>query len=284
MELTGGQRAVVAHGDGPGRISGGFGTGKTVALAARVDRLAGETGPDRILALTQTRGSAAAFRRRLALDVPVVTYWDLAAGILQRAGQPAVLIGSVARRSLVAELLAAEGRRQWPTLHRHLVDPGFAEELADTVCSYEASFLGVEELRTHARAAGVPERWEEVAAFTDRYRDALAAKGMKDWAGLLVDAALALREDGVLDLERSRFDHVVVDDFEATSFTTNRLLLMLTGPGSKVVVAGNPGGPGPSQFDSSPAFLTDFDRRFDGEFDVTLESRLRPAGASAVVL
>jgi superfamily I DNA/RNA helicase len=284
MELTGGQRAVVAHGNGPGRVFGGFGTGKTTALAARVDRLAGDAGADRVLAITQTHGSAAAFRRRLHHRVPVMTFWDLAGGILQRVGQPAELIGSVARRSLVAELLAAEGRRQWPTLHRNLVDPGFAEELADTVCSYEASFLGLEELRTHARAAAVPERWEEVAAFTDRYREALAAKGMKDWAGLLVDAALALRDDGVLDLERSRFDHVVVDDFEATSFATNRLLLLLTGPGSNVVVAGNPVGPGAPGFGSSPAFLADFDRRFDAELDTTLESRLRPAAASALVL
>lgn len=146
--------------------------------------------------------------------------------------------------------------------------------MAEAICHYQASFLGLEELRTHADAAGCLDQWEEVAA---------AAVGVTTWASVLVDASLKLRDEAVLESVRSRFDAVLVDDFEAASFATNRLLSQLAGYGGPVAVAGNPDNAVWRHLAGSPGYLARFPKRFGAVDSVVLgtDSSASTHGAGA---
>lgn len=262
-DLSPAQQAVVDHGAGPLRVQGGFGSGKTAALLARRDRL----GPERTLLIG--RSEAAVSR------LGGVTFWQLAAEIVARHERPIHVLADHEQQAFVAGMLSADGTEQWPTLHEHLDDPDFAGEVAGAVARYQASFLGLEELRTHAHAAGMADRWEELAQFTERYLAALEEDEVADWGGILVRAAIVLRHPVPLAEEQARWDSVLVDDFEAASFATNRLLSQLVGRGGDLVVAGNPAGPAGRGRGGSRRWLDSFDRRFEATGDVLLEGTFR---------
>jgi hypothetical protein len=157
-------------------------------------------------------------------------------------------------------------------------------ELADTICHYQASFLGLEELRTHADAAGQAERWEAMADAATQYLANLDQRHEADWAGLLVRASLLLRNDDVLAAERARFDHIVVDDFESASFATNRLLTQLAGRGGNVTVAGNPDSLVWGHIGGNPSYLLRFGQRFGSVLDIALtESHRFPKDVDGAV-
>lgn len=150
------------------------------------------------------------------------------------------------------------------------------DPLAVAVCHYQASFLGIEELRTHADAAGVLDQWEHVAQQAEQWGPT--------WASVLVEASLKLRDEAVLDAVRSRFDAVLVDDFEAASFATNRLLSQLAGFGGPVAVAGNPDNAVWRHVMGTPSYLARFARRFGAVEDVVLEERYEDVGDGSVEL
>lgn len=236
------QRLVVEHEGGPLRVLGGFGSGKSVALRRRAERLRAEGRRPLLLA-----------HRRLV---------DLAVEIIGRHDRPVALVGSVrALRMLVARAVGDVTG----------VDP---DEAVATIVGFEASFLGDEELRVHADAAGCLAAAEEVIAATARHRAELHRRGLVDQGGALVEASLLLRDPSVLAAEQARFDELLVDDFQLASFATNRLLTQLAGPGGPLVVAGNPDAAVSRDPLSSPAHLERFDRRF-GATTVTLTSGYR---------
>jgi hypothetical protein len=121
----------------------------------------------------------------------------------------------------------------------------------------------------------VPERWEELARFTDTYLDVLRERGLVDWGGALVRASLLLRDEDIAEAERGRFDRVLVDDYEAGSFASQRLLAQLAGHRGNVTVAGNPEAGVWQPWGGSVSYLTRFDRRFGAEVDERLGGRRR---------
>ena len=200
---------------------------------------------ERPLVICATEASAAAF----GSGSGATTFWGLAADVLTRHASP-------------VRILSTE----------EILQRFDDDDLAAAVCHYEASFLGLEELRTHAAAAGAAEQWEAVAQQAERNAVAMRDTGEATWASVLVQASLLLRDESVLEAERSRFDAVLVDDFEAASFATNRLLTQLAGFGGPVVVAGNPDNAVWRHVAGTPAYLSRFPRRFGAVEDVHLEA------------
>ncbi|HEV7888437.1 MAG TPA: UvrD-helicase domain-containing protein [Acidimicrobiales bacterium] len=233
----------------PARIVGGYRSGKTTAL----QKLAA-TLPEPLV-VCATEAAAAAF------GFGATTFWGLAADVLARHDRP------------VRVLSTAEQRARFD-------DPA----LAHAVCHYQASFLGLEELRTHAHAAGSAAAWETVAAAAESYLTDLSARGEADWAGVLVQASLLLRDERVLAAERSRWSHVLVDDFEAASFACNRLLTQLAGFGGPVAVAGNPANDVWRHLGGSPRYLDRFPRRFGAAGEATLSQSFPAARSGSAVL
>jgi hypothetical protein len=230
VDLDGAQRLVVEHEAGPLRVTGGFGHGKSVALRARAERLRAER------------------RRPLLLGHGALV--ALAVEILGRHGHPVRLIPEAAQRRLVEALATEAG-----------IDAG-PDEVVATLVGFQASFLGDEELRVHADAAGALDRAEALIALTAAYLRQLAARREVDAGGALVQASLRLRDGDVLAAERSRFDELLVDDLQLASFATNRLLAQLAGPGGALVVAGCPEAAVSQAPLASAAHLDRFARRF----------------------
>jgi superfamily I DNA/RNA helicase len=255
VNLSGGQSAVVKHGDGPARVTGAFGTGKTAALRERAKRLTAED------------------LRPLLVNHREVT--ALAAQIVGRHGDSVRVIDGDEQRQVVVELLGNEGASEWPTLHDSLGDRAFAAELATTVLAYEGSFLGVEELRVHSEAVGGLDRWEELAAFTERYQAVLAERGQADSAAVVVTASLLLRDPLVCAIERERFDALMVDDYQLATFATARLITQLAGQGGNLVVAGNADACIGAAAGASSVHLDRFAVRFGAALDVVLTERFR---------
>jgi hypothetical protein len=136
-------------------------------------------------------------------------------------------------------------------------------EIAGTLVGFQASFLGDEELRVHADAAGVLDRAEELIELSSRYLAALEGRGEVDAGGALVQASLLLRDPAIAAAEQARFDELLVDDFQLASFATNRLVTQLVGRSGDVVVAGNPEAAVSTAPLASSLHLERFDRRFD---------------------
>ena len=244
MELTPGQRAVVdhEHGAGPCRVVGGFGSGLSTALRTRADRL-------------QAEGV------RVALVSPPAMI-GFAVDLLRRHGRPVSLLSKQEQVAMLATLVRDELRP-------------LATEVAAAVEGFQASFLGDEELRVHADAAGALGEAEELISITASYLELLQRRNRVDAGGALVAASLLLRDAAVLDGERALFDELLVDDFQLATFGVHRLVSQLVGPGGAVTVAGNRAAAVATAPLASPLHLERFDRRFGVTLDVSLEGAHR---------
>jgi superfamily I DNA/RNA helicase len=253
-------------------IHGPARSGKTMLLAEWAQRLTPASARTRTLRIASSASCGS-------------TFVDVACAILERHAAAGPVLTADEQEALAAGLLASEGPTEWPTLHPAIGDPAFALELAATVCAYQASFLGLEELRTHTHAAGQPDRWEELAAFAERYLDALRARGVRDWAGALVEASLLLRHPEIRRAETEGLAAVLVDDWETATFATNRILSQLAGPAGDVpvIVAGNAATAVSGSTGANPAYLARFPRRFAGARTVVLDQPTRPRPRPSVI-
>ena len=112
VELSAAQRQVVDHAEGPLRVRGRAGTGKTTALVARYLRLASEVAPSGILFLCRSRESVAAIRDAVLPQLaggfdalPIATFHAVAVDVLARGGDWPRRLSVAEQRMLVRELL-----------------------------------------------------------------------------------------------------------------------------------------------------------------------------------
>ena len=182
-------------------------------------------------------GDAVLHRSPVASGSVRATTWSgIAMDIRDRAGRPARrLIGAGGHRRRVAELLTIEANAgtvelDWPTLHRTLASAIRRREIAAAVLDLQRSWLGHDEIVTHASAIGCGDRWGELARFAARYTVWLDGLGEIDPARLLVDAGLALRAADGPAADRHYCPHLLVDDHERADDAINRLLTMLAAP------------------------------------------------------
>ena len=243
-------------------LSGPRHSGKTAALVGRAVALADAGRP--VVAVCATAAAARAFGDAVLRHSPMAsgivratTIVGLALDIRDRTGRPARrLVGLGTHQRRVIELLADEAAKgtlgaDWPTLHASLSSSIRQREVAAAVLDLQRSWLGHDEIVTHATAVGIADRWSELARFTERYTQWLDSLGQIDPARLLVDAGLALRAAGAAAAYRRHCPHLLVDDFERADFAVNRLLTMLasttlaidrSGVDGSVVVSGDPNG------------------------------------------
>lgn len=281
--LTAEQQAAVDAGPGPVRILGGFGAGKTTVLKQRADRLAGESGVQRVLVLTRSRTTAQRLHSEAAPGVEVTTFVDHAMAVLAKHRGPIRLVERPEQQAIVEGLLTVEGRDEWPTLHEHLQHVAFAEEVAEAVLRYQASFLSDVELRKNAAAAGAGDEWEELHAFAERYIDTLDARRAVDTSGAFVQASLLLDVDDVAQDEGNRYGAILVDDYELASVGVNRLLTQLVPPGGELTVTGNADAAIQAVHGATPVHLDEFCEQFGAVSDLRLSGTFRSTGAPWLV-
>lgn len=260
-ELDPTQAAVMTSDAATRLVLGGPGTGKsTVAVEALVHAVQQGIAPDSCVVLSATRLRAAAVRDRIAArtgstsSAPLArTPQALGFGILRRW---AALEGRAAPRLLTGpeqdvilrELLAGHARGdapgpRWPDFVREaLPTKGFRHELRDLLMRAVEWGLDSEQLRDlgelHERPA-----WIAAADMLQEYDavTALSRPGAYDPAWIISGAVDLLENDPEqLAALHDELRLIVVDDAHELTRAAARLVGLLTGPRTRLVLLGDP--------------------------------------------
>ena len=258
---------LVAFDGRAARLLGPAASGKTSTLLRRATRL-GEAGGG-VLFITSPGARATTIDSLLELAPAVsplvrVTTWHGLARSVVGAQRPNLRFASAAECShLIASII---GRP---------VDSIAVTRTIRAINDLRASWMAREEIVTHAAAAGVENRWSELADLSEHYDTRLQSASAFDSVGAILQATLLLRDPSVRT--RLAYDHVIVDDHESATFAEHRLLTTIASPTdpsiASVVVCGNPEGPtwgGTSSRKGGGRWLRSADRNFAIELDVAI--------------
>ncbi|HTK64950.1 MAG TPA: ATP-dependent DNA helicase [Pseudonocardia sp.] len=269
---------VLAHQRGPLRVLGGPGTGKTTLLLESVlRRVNAGTEPEHVLVLVGSRRTAAELRERITAGMraehsefgvtvrePLVrTVHSYAFGLLRlhaarHGAPPPRLLAGAEQDAVVRELLAGELAGDvpgsgWPDrLRPALGIPGFAAELRELLLRAAERGVGPDELAGLGSRLELPE-WEAAGRFFLSYEQVTLLRGAAgseapqataaalDAAELVAAALDALAADrDMLDAERRRVRHLVVDDAQDLDPQQMRLVRMIGDPAETFLLAGDP--------------------------------------------
>jgi DNA helicase-2/ATP-dependent DNA helicase PcrA len=285
------QREAVLHGDGPLLVLAGAGSGKTRVLTHRVARLVGEAGvpADAVLAITFTNTAAGEMRERIARLVGpraraiwASTFHSACVRILRRDAEHA---------GYARDFSIYDADDQLRLIRRCLtedqVDPKRVPPRAVQARISDAkSRLQTPE---DMEAASGSFHDEIVARAYRRYADALRANGAMDFDDLLmVTAQLLEGDEEVRTRWQTRFQHVLVDEYQDTNHAQYRLVRALGEPQRNVVAVGDDDQGIYSWRGADVSNILDFDRDYPDAHVVSLEQNYRSTGtilraANAVV-
>ncbi len=260
--LDPGQRAVVEHRDGPLRVVGAPGSGKTTVLVEavvdRVERDGLDAGD--VLVLAPTRLAAARLREQVTgrlnrtVSEPLArTPSSFAFGVLRQAaalrGEPAPrLIAGPEQDLVLRELLAGHAAGEgtapdWPTdVLAALGMRGFRGELRDLLMRAVERGLDDDELARLGAQHSRPE-WVAAARVLSEYLGVtgLATPGAYDPASIAGTAAGELAGDAdLLRRVRARARFIAVDDAHEMTPAGADLLHLVAGRGGQVLLVGDP--------------------------------------------
>ena len=229
-ELDHGQHLAVEAEWGPLVVAAGPGSGKTLTLTRRIAHLIRVRGvsPARILAVTFTRRAAAEMRERLAALLPAAADLD------------PLWVGTFHRVAL--DLLNAYGKEEEKTV----VDAVEARRILAAVLEDEGIKLGAaaaQEAISLAKAAGeLPTDCSApLGPAYSAYQERLRAYRARDYDDILLDLLEMLEADRqVVEAVRSRFVHLLVDEFQDVNSVQYRLVQLLAGNGQNLFVIGDP--------------------------------------------
>jgi DNA helicase II / ATP-dependent DNA helicase PcrA len=281
------QRAAVTHGDTPLLVVAGAGTGKTLTLAHRVAYLMEQgTEPSRILLLTFTRRAAAEMVSRVSMLTRT-----------RSAGGGHVTGGTF--HSVAAYLLRAHSRDLGLAPSFTILDRADAEDLMHACRTdlelgsgarrfpQKSTCLDIYSRCVNAReplASVVETRFpwcrrctDDLARLFDSYTDRKEEQHVLDYDDLLLFwHALLLTSAG--DRVRSRFDHVLVDEYQDTNVLQAEILSALRPDGTGVTAVGDDAQAIYSFRAATVRNILDFEKRFPGATVVTLERNHRSTG------
>jgi superfamily I DNA/RNA helicase len=284
------QRQVLAHRLGVLLVDGVAGTGKTALLRERFAQLVEDgSDPERVVLVVGSvrarDATRAALLDRLPSSLPglqVVTAHGLAHRVLkERNGalgyaEPPEVWSAAEQFAKVRDLLAAQDPDAWPAYGHLLRLRGFADEIRQFLLRAQEELRtpeGIEEAADHRGLSG----WHELARFLRGYQEVLDDLNVVDFAALLqrAGAALAASPDAP-----PLFDHVVVDDYQDTTFAFEALLSGLQAP--DLVVAANPDGHVFSFQGTTRVPFERFSATFPSAASVTLSTHHRPSVAPII--
>jgi DNA helicase II / ATP-dependent DNA helicase PcrA len=236
------QAEAVLHGDGPLLVLSGAGSGKTRVITRRVAHLVKvrRVFPWRILAVTFTNKAAREMRERLtallgaqANDLVVSTFHSAAAMILRREAEAV---------GLTRSFVIYDDGDQLNLVKRAMRDTGVEPVMAPREILHR--------IDQEKNAARLPEdmrveqedvRGQIVKRVYAGYQKLLRAANAVDFGDLLLLLVKLFRDrPDVLERYRTRFTHVLVDEFQDTNPVQYAFLRQLAPPPSaNLVVVGD---------------------------------------------
>ncbi len=255
------QRAAVDAIEGPLMVLAGPGTGKTQVVSMRVANILRLTQarPSNILCLTFSNSGASAMRERLrgiigpdAYGVTVTTIHGFCNDIILR--HPEVFRDF----SLMEQLTDVERCRILNTIidqykaHSVLINPKdpyqrtmdilqrisqCKREAVDPECAREAARLFAAQMegkskegtKAQARNIRLAAQAAEFADLYDRYQVVLRERGLYDYDDMITFAMRGLQEeDWMLAALQERYQYILVDEYQDTNPSQNRVIATLT--------------------------------------------------------
>ena len=272
------QREAVTHTDGPLLIVAGPGSGKTRVMAHRVAYLVGEKNIPawKILAVTFTNKAARELRERCerlvgvgSNELQVRTFHGFCSRVLRSDGE---LVGLKPEFTIYdADDQARVSRR---VLDDFDIDPKqFPPRSLLSVISDAKN-----NMRSPAQLSRRTETYrDEVAARVyEAYEGALQRANAVDFDDLLLKTYQLLEgHPEMLEKYQSRFEHLLVDEFQDTNALQFQVARLLAMKSRNICVVGDPDQSIYSWRHADPTNLTDFQGTFKNTKIVTLDQSYR---------
>ena len=236
------QKAAVEHGDGPVLVFAGAGSGKTRVLTYRIAYLIEKKGvrPWNILAVTFTNKAANEMKGRIAelLGERAERLWagtfhGTCARMLRERGHEIgvdrdfTIFDDTDQMALVRESMEALDLDQKQFAPR---------DILNLISRAKEQLIGPDEFEKHF--AG---RMEVVARDVYKtYQDKLAQNHALDFDDLIMYAVQMLRDKpGVLEHYQSRFEHVLVDEYQDINYSQYQLVKTLAAKHGNILCVGD---------------------------------------------
>jgi len=249
-DLTDAQREAVCHGEGPLLVLAAAGSGKTRVITRRIARLVetGAAAPWEILALTFTNKAAGEMRERVlellgpggrrVRGLVVTTFHSLGARLLRRWGPEGGVPG------LKPDFAIYDTADQLALVKRGITDLGLSTSNWSPRSVHAAISAAKNDLLDAAGFAGraTDFRSRTVAQIFEKYEQSMRAAGAVDFDDLLLLTARLLRGcDEAREACRSRWRHLLVDEYQDTNHAQFVIASLLAGRGEDEA-----GGSGPN--------------------------------------
>jgi DNA helicase II / ATP-dependent DNA helicase PcrA len=276
------QRAAVAHGDGPLLIVAGAGTGKTRTLVHRVAALIERGVPaERILLLTFTRRAAEEMLARVeritgqsGRKVQGGTFHATAHQTLRQFGQYA----GIADGFTILDQADSEDLMQ---LARAALGFGARERRfakKETLQAIYSRHINTDRTVDDLLRDGYPQYVDDLAdigrCFAE-YVERKVARNLIDYDDLLLFWAAMLESEPLGERIRSRYDHVLVDEYQDTNVLQSRILRGLCTTHQNVTVVGDDAQSIYAFRGATVRNILDFPKQFRGTTIVTLDRNYR---------
>jgi DNA helicase-2/ATP-dependent DNA helicase PcrA len=241
------QREAVLATEGPLLVLAGAGTGKTRVITYRAAYLI-ERGvpPGAILAVTFTNKAADVMKQRItdllrsigrdASDMWVSTFHSFCARLLRRESR---------HLGLPRDFAIYDDDDQTAAVKRALIQLDFSTDdypprsVRAQISHAKNHGMNPDEMASQASQSGNPDR-QDVAKIYAAYEDILRRAAAVDFDDLLLLAVKVLREyPDVRSAWNSRFQYLMVDEFQDTNSAQEELVRLLAGPPKNVCVVGD---------------------------------------------
>jgi DNA helicase II / ATP-dependent DNA helicase PcrA len=292
------QKAAVTHGEGPLLIIAGAGTGKTRVLTHRMIHLieTGKARPDEILAITFTEKASLEITERLDVLLPmgyqelwVKTFHGFCDAVLREKGLE-IGLDTAYQLMTQTELILFLKEQLFSfdlKYYRPLGNPlRFIHSLAshfghlrDEVVTPPTYIHYAESMVKGAKDAEeveLAEKTLELAHAYAHYDKLLPKSGRLDFANLTYLALdLLERRPSVLSEYQRRFKYIVVDEFQDTNTSQNRLVELLAMNSKNIMVVGDDDQSIYKWRGASLANILNFEKRFPSTKRVVLTQNFR---------